>query len=301
MHRRLPPLNSLRAFEVVSRHNSLRAAAKELHVTAAAVGQQVRALEDHLGHKLLRRHSDGYVLTPEAQAVAPDLRDAFERLAAVAARLSASARRTVTVTTTPSLASAWLIPRLQDFERRHADIDFLIHTSQQPVDLETSGVDVALRYGSGTYAGAESTPLFSGELFPVCSPQFISDHGSIKAPEDLRGKPLLHVEWQPPKGVWPDWSSWLKAAGVAGVDARKGLRFSDQALSIQAALAGRGVALASIALARDHLEARRLIRPFKVSVATEFGYFVVIARRRTSEPDIAAFKRWLLEQARRDR
>jgi LysR family glycine cleavage system transcriptional activator len=300
MRRRLPPLNSLRAFEVVSRHKSLREAAKELHVTAAAVGQQVKALEDHLGRKLLRRHSDGYVLTAEAQVAAPELRDAFERLAAVAERLSASARRTLTVSATPSLASAWLIPRLHDFERRHPEIDFLIHTSEQLVDLEASAVDVALRYGSGTYPGTDAIPLFSGELFPVCSPQFLATHGALQEPQDLRGKPLLHAEWQPPKaGVWPGWPSWLKAAGVAGLDARKGLRFSDQAMSIQAALAGRGVALASVALVRDHLEAQRLVRPFKLSVATEFGYFIVMSKRRASEPDITSFKRWVLGQARR--
>ena len=297
MQRRLPPLNSLRALEVVSRHSSFRGAAKELHVTAAAVGQQIKLLEDQIGRKLLRRNSAGYVLTAEALAAIPDLRAAFDRLSAAATTLSQGSRRVLTVSVVPSLAAMWLVPRLHEFEHQYPDIDLLLHSSEEVVDLGTGSVDLALRYGSGVYAGTESTRLFDGELFPVCSPRLASGPPKLKTAADLRGKPLLHVDWRPGHGVWPDWSAWLKAAGIDSVDPRKGLRFSDHGMAVQAAVAGRGVVLASTALARDHLAARRLVRPFKVSIATQFAYYVVWKKERAQDPDVAAVRQWVMEEA----
>ena len=297
MLRRLPPLNSLRALEVVSRHTSFRDAAKELHVTAAAVGQQIKSLEDQVGRKLLRRHSAGYVLTSEALAAVSDLRAAFDRLSSAVNTLSQGSRRVLTITVVPSLAAMWLVPRLHEFERQYPDIDLLLHSSEGVVDLDKGGADLAIRYGSGVYAGAESTRLFDGELFPVCSPRLAAGPPRMKIPPDLRGKPLVHVDWHPAHGVWPGWSAWLKAAGVDSVDPRKGLRFSDDGMAIQAAVAGRGVVLASAALARDHLAARRLVRPFKVSIATNFAYYVVCPKERAQDADIAAFRQWVLAKA----
>jgi len=89
----------------------------------------------------------------------------------------------------------------------------------------------------------------------------------------------------------------LEAAGVEGIDHHKGLRFSDQALAIQAAVAGQGLVLGTTALATDHLKARRLVRPFKISIATDFAYFIVTSKSRATDPDIAAFKQWVLSEA----
>ena len=299
MLRRLPPLNSLRALEVVSRHTSFKSAAKELHVTPAAVGQQIRALEDQLGNKLLRRHSAGYVLTKEALAAAPDLRAAFDRLSTAVNTLSQGARRMLTVSVAPSLAAMWLVPRLHAFEHQHPDIDLVLHSSENVVDLKTGSADLALRFGSGVYAGAESTQIFDGELFPVCSARLAAGPPRMKTPEDLHGKPLLHIDWRPPYGVWPGWSAWLKAAGVDTVDARKGLRFSDDGMALQAAVAGRGVVLTSTALARDLLAARRLGRPFKLSIPTGFAYYVVCPKDQVRRAEVAAFRQWVLAEAGR--
>lgn len=298
MHR-LPPLSALRAFEAVSRHSTFRAAGRELHVTAAAVWQQVKSLEVHVGRRLLRRHHGGYVLTNDALAAVSDLRAGFERLSAAVQKLSQGQRSSLTVSAVPSLAELLLLPRLQEFEQRFADIDLLLHTSQQMVDLQSSGVDVALRFGSGVYAAAESVRLFSCEVFPVCSPQLIRSKGAIKTPSDLCNRPLLHLDWAPFQRPWPDWPAWLRAAGVADADPRKGLRFSDHALALQAALAGQGVVLATDVQTRDHLRHGRLIRLFKVSLETEFGYYFVTLKSRSSEPNIAAFRRWILSEVRR--
>jgi len=297
MSRRLPPLNSLRAFEVVSRHESFRAAAEELHVTAAAVSQQVKILEDHLGRQLLRRHSGGYSLTPDALAGLKQLRDGFDQLSAAVATMTTGALRVLTVSAVPSLAAEWLVPRLQRLRELYPELDVLLHASRELVDLEHSRVDVGIRYGSGHYPGTCCERLFDEDLFPVYNPRLLKGRAPIKKPEDLRSYPLIHIDWTPDRGRWPGWSDWLKAAGVTGVNVGKGLRFSDGALSLQAAVNGQGVALASHPLALDHLAAGRLVRPFQLSLTTEFAWYVACAKSRADEPDLLAFRRWLLAEA----
>jgi LysR family glycine cleavage system transcriptional activator len=299
MRRRLPPLNSLRAFEVVSRHGSFRAAAEELHVTAAAVSQQVKSLEDHLGRKLLRRHTGGYSLTADALAGLQDLRDAFEQLSSAVTKMDSAGQRVLTVSAVPELAAEWLVPRLQRFREQYPNIDVLLHASQELVDLNHSKVDLGIRYGAGSYPGLTSERLFLDEIFPVYSPRMLKGRAALKRPSDLRGKPLIHNDWTPDRGQWPGWTEWVRAAGVTGVDVVKGLRFSDGALAIQAAVGGQGVALGNKALVLDHLAAGRLVRPFQLSLRTDFAYYVVCAKTRAEEPNLVAFRRWLISEAQR--
>jgi LysR family transcriptional regulator, glycine cleavage system transcriptional activator len=297
MRRRLPPLNSLRAFEVVSRHESFRAAAKELHVTTAAVSQQVKTLEDHLGRKLLRRRSGGYNLTPEALGGLKYLRDGFEQLSSAVEAMSSGEQRVLTVSAVPSLAAEWLVPRLHRFREQYPALDILVHASEELVDLERSRVDLGIRYGSGNYPGLTSARLFYDEIFPVYGPRMLKGRRSLKRPGDLGGLPLIHTDWTPERGQWPGWTEWLRAAGVTGVDVTKGLRFSDGALAIQAAVTGQGVALGSKALTLEHLAAGRLVRPFELSLVTDFAYYVVCEKARADEPDLLAFRRWLIAEA----
>ena len=297
MHRRLPPLNSLRAFEVVSRHASFRAAAEELHVTAAAVSQQVRTLEDHLGRKLLRRHSGGYSLTADALAGLRHLRDGFEQLSSAVATMSSGGQRVLTVSAAPSLAAEWLVPRLHRLRDQYPDLDVLLHASVELVDLEHSRVDLGIRYGSGSYPGMICERLFDDEIFPVYSPRLLQGRTPIRKPGDLRGQPLIHTDWTPDSGHWPGWTDWVRAAGVTGVNVAKGLRFSDGGLALQAAVSGQGVALGSKALVLEHLAAKRLVRPFELSLVPDFGYYVVCSKARADEPDLVAFRRWLLAEA----
>jgi LysR family glycine cleavage system transcriptional activator len=300
MHRRLPPLNSLRAFEAVSRHESFRAAAEELHVTAAAVSQQVKTLEDRLGRKLLRRHSGGYTLTADALAGLKHLRDGFDQLSSAVATMSSGGQRVLTVSAVPSLAAEWLVPRLHRLRDQYPELDVLLHASRELVDLQHSRVDLGIRYGSGSYPGLISERLFVDEIFPVYSPQLLKGRARLRKPGDLRGQPLIHTDWAPDSGHWPGWTDWMRAAGVTGVNVTKGLRFSDGALALQAAVSGQGIALASKALALEHLAAGRLVRPFKLSLVTNFAYYVVCAKTRADEPDLVAFRRWLLAEAQRE-
>jgi LysR family glycine cleavage system transcriptional activator len=297
MRRRMPPLNSLRAFEVVARHKSFRDAAEELHVTAAAVSQQVKVLEDHLGRKLLRRRSGGYSLTAEALAGLGSLRDGFERLAAAVETMGSGGQQILTVSAVPSLAAEWLVPRLHRFREQCPGLDVLLHASEDLVDFDRSRVDLGIRYGSGSYPGIASERLFFDEIFPVYSPSMLKGRARLKKPADLRGHPLIHTDWTPERGHWPGWADWARAAGIEGLDVSKGPRFSDGALVVQAAVHGEGVALGSKSHVLEHLAAGRLVRPFVLSLVTDFAYYVVCAKARVDEPNIAAFRRWLIAEA----
>ena len=266
-------------------------------MTAAAVIQQVNALEGFVGRKLLRRHSRGYSLTPDGAAGLEALHKGFDELSAAVDAMTCGSHRVVTVSAVPSLCAEWLVPRLHRFREQHPGTDVLLHPSVELVDLEHSRVDLGVRWGSGSHPGLVSERLFDSEIFPVYSPRMLDGRRPLKSPAELRLYPLIHTEWTPRTGRWPGWSDWLRAAGVTGVNINKGLRFSDGALALQAAVSGQGVALGSKALALDHLAAGRLIRPFELALMTDFGYYVVCSKKRAEEPDIMAFRRWILSEA----
>jgi LysR family transcriptional regulator, glycine cleavage system transcriptional activator len=300
MRRRMPPLNSLRAFEVVARHRSLRDAAEELHVTAAAVSQQIKLLEEHLGRKLLRRRSGGYSLTSEAVAGLGALRDGFERLSEAVETMASGGQQILTVSAVPSLAAEWLVPRLHRFREQYPGLDVLLHASEELVDFDRSRVDLGIRYGTGSYPGVASERLFFDEIFPVYSPIMLKGRARLKKPDDLRRFALIHTVWTPDRGHWPGWADWGRAAGIEGLDMKKGPRFSDGALVVQAAVRGEGVALGSKSHVLEHLSAGRLVRPFSLSLVTDFAYYVVCSKARAEEPNISAFRRWVMVEARQE-
>ncbi|KAA2234637.1 transcriptional regulator GcvA [Salinarimonas soli] len=299
--RRLPPLNAVRAFEAAARHLSFQKAADELAVTPSAVAQQVKGLEEHLGQAMFRRlPSKGVVLTDAGQLYAAALRPLFDELAiatAEAARPASSS--TLTVSTVPSFASRWLIPRLAGFRRRRPDLEVRVLASMGLTDFAREGVDVAVRLGRGGYPGMRTDLLMAESFFPVCSPSLLSDAGApLRSPVDLRFCTLLHEERDPGIPEYVDWRRWLTEVGADNVvDATRGPRFSHMFLALQAAISGQGVALATSALIGDDLVAGRLIRPFRQEVEGIYRYWVVSPESGSSTRNVAGFREWLLEEA----
>jgi len=295
MARRLPSLNALRAFEAAARNLSFTRAAHELNVTQAAVSHQVKALEARLGVALFRRLNRALMLTEDGQAYLPPVRDAFDAIAEATRRLEA--RRTggvVTVSTMDSFAAAWLVPRLGRFRAAHPDVDVRITISDRLVDFARDDVDLGIRYGRGHYPGLRVVRLLTEDIFPVCSPALLRGDNPLRSPADLQHHTLLHDDMR------EDWRMWLMAAGVAGVDPTRGPAFSHSHLVFQAAADGQGVALGRGALVAQDLAAGRLVKPFDISLAADFAYYVVTSETAAAQPKIAAFRDWLLEEARRD-
>jgi len=298
MSRRLPPLNALRAFEAAARHLSFTKAAEELHVTPAAVSHQIKALEDHVGTPLFRRRNRGLLLTDAGQLCLPGLTSGFDALADAMGKIDVRGEAgPLLVTTTPSLAGQWLVPRLERFHKARPEIDVRLHAGIDMVDLAAGDMDMAIRFGCGDYPGLQATRLFGANVVPVCAPTLLDGPVPLRVPGDLRHHTLLHDVWYSENDTWADWRMWLAAARVDGVNAQAGPRYSDTNLVIAAAIAGQGVALVVDVLVARDVEAGRLVKPFDVSLAVDFAYFIVSTPQAAKRPKVKAFRDWLLSEA----
>ncbi len=295
---RLPPLNALRAFEAVARRLSFARAAEELHVTKAAVAQQVRALEKEIGAPLVERSGRGLALTEAGAAGAAGLTEGFAVLARAARVMrEAKGRRILVINSSPSFAATWLVGRIGRFKARHPEIDVLLDANPTDDTLDSSTTDALIRWGAGDFPGLATTLLFKEDVFPVCSPDLVASDNPLRSPDDLKRHTLLHLEASPAYPSWPAWSDWLKAAGASDVGARHGIWFNNMAMAMRAAAQGQGVALSSFAIAADEIAAGRLVAPFSMSVRTPFGYYFLCRPEEAGTPRIKALREFLVEEA----
>ncbi|MEM9668989.1 MAG: transcriptional regulator GcvA [Pseudomonadota bacterium] len=296
---RLPPLNALRAFEAAARRLSFTKAAEELNVTPGAISQQIRQLEDYAGAPLFKRTGRSVLLTDSAQATLPLVREAFDQIAEAGRVMQAPARRgRVMVSSAPSFAAKWLAPRLENFHRSHEGIEAWVSADMGLTDFNTADADIAIRYGRGQYDGLKSELLLDETVLPVCSPALLEGEHGIRKPGDLAHHTLLHDESAENDPSCPDWPSWLAARNVLGVQSRRGPRFNQAVLVIEAAISGQGVALAKRAVAAADLAAGRLVAPFADgSTSIDFGYWLVWPKGRHLTTDVRAFIKWVKAEA----
>lgn len=297
----LPSLNALRAFEAAGRHLSFSRAAEELHVTPAAIGHQVKSLEDYLGTPLFVRLNRAVELTEAGRALLPGLSDGFERLRSTVETFQRrAADRPLTVSIVPAFGGKWLLRRLDRFRELHPGIEIRIDATERVVDFTREQVDVAIRYGDGCYPGLRVDCLLAEEVYPVCSPRLLEGPHPLREPADLAHHTLLRAAWNPRYPTWPDWEMWLKAAGLQDLPVTYGLEVSgdSETLILEEAAAGRGVVLASNVLAGDDLAAGRLVRLFDVQFPVNFYYWLVCPEAAADAPKTRAFREWLLEEVR---
>lgn len=298
MTRLFPPLNALRAFESAARHLSFTKAAEELNVTPGAISHQVKTLEELLDVPLFRRLTRALRLTEAGQAALPALSQGFDKLAEGIEQMRAHCESGVlTISVSPSFGAMWLMPRLEHFRIQHPDIEIRIDGTDRLVNLARDAADVALRYGPGGYSGVRVDRLFGHLNTPVCSPALLSGEHPLRRPEDLRHHTLLHIDWN---NAEASWRMWLLAAGLHDINPTRGPHFSMEAMAVQAALDGQGVALVGDILVTDDLAAGRLVRPFDLTLSTPltFSYYLLSMKDSTEQPKIKAFRDWLLEEAR---
>jgi LysR family glycine cleavage system transcriptional activator len=298
-HRRLPPLNAVRAFEAAARCGGFQVAGAELNVSANAVGRLVKVLEDWLGVPLFRRLARGVVVTEAGRNYLAHVEAVLDQLAEATADLQrAEHSKVLTISAMPSFVARWLVPRLGRLTEQHRDLDVRLLASVPLIDFAREEVDVAIRLGPGVYEGLRSDLLMREDFYPVCSPALLARGPALRKPADLARHVLLHDEWEPRIPDQLDWARWLAAVKVRGVDAQRGVRFSFSHMTLQAAAAGQGVALASSALLGDDLEAGRLVRPFnELSVQGPYGFHIVCPRHTAEREKVAAFRAWALAEA----
>ncbi|AVT14401.1 LysR substrate-binding domain-containing protein [Paracidovorax avenae] len=288
---RLPPLASVRFFEAAARHLSVRAAAAELHVTPGAVSQQVRRLEDFLGCALFERLPRGLALTPAGRDYLAACAEALALVGHATARLQAlGQRRVVRLSCTAGFAVQWLVPRLEDFSRVAPDVDVHVSTTDRVVDLASEDIHFAVRHGLGVAPGLQAEVLVADDLVPVCSPRLIAPR-RVPRITDITGARLLH------DGHRGDWRLWCEANGAMGVDCSQGVVFTHSNGTIEAALAGRGFALARQGFVAQEIAARTLVAVRSAALATPLAYRLVHRPEVLVDPALRSFRDWITAQA----
>jgi LysR family glycine cleavage system transcriptional activator len=292
---RLPPLDLLASFEVAARHLSFTKAAAERFVTQSAMSRQMRALEDDLGMALFRRRHRALALTDAGARLFVVCSTVLAQLRGTVRELRAPALREVlSLTTTPGLASFWLIPRLPDFTRSHPGVDVRLDASFEKRNLSAEGFDIAIRYGRAS--SLEGQALFGEVSLPVCSPGLLRQL-ALKVPRDLERHTLLQLSANVTGGMPIEWEPWLQSVGLPTLQPAARLTFSGYNEVIAAALAGQGVALGRRPLVDDLLRKRQLVAPFKGALDLQRAYAVVVEPAARARPAVRALEAWLLAQA----
>ena len=300
MHKDLPSLDLLRGFEAAARHLSFTKAGRELFLTQSAISRQIKALEEQLGVQLFSRRHRELLLTEAGQGLYKAVGEALAVLRSAAAKLSGRASGMLTVTTTISFASLWLVPRLTEFRRLHPGIDVRIAATNEMTDLEREGIDLAIRYCSPEAAGAGAVALFGEKAFPVCAPGLLSG-GRLASPQDLSRHVLLHYDDPERRSPWLAWDVWFDLVRVHGLKPAGALRFSHYDQMIQAALDGHGIALGRSPLVDRWVKEGRLVLPFGRRFISSPGqtraYFILVSPSAQGRPEVARFSGWVQQEA----
>lgn len=301
--RELPALDLLRGFEAAARNLSFTRAGLELHLTQSAVSRQVKALEEQLGVALFHRRHRELLLTEAGQTLYKAVSDALRIVRETTARIaSAQAPAALTVATTVSFASLWLVPRLSNFQRAHPDVEVRLVANNALQDLERSAIDVAIRFCPRKTAGPGASRLFGERVFPVCSPKLAKK--PLAGPESLANFVLLHYDDPEGRYPWTSWAAWFEVMGSPPMRAKGALRFDHYDQLIQATIEGQGVALGRTPLVEGWMKQGKLVAPFGARLRSALddtrAYYVVVPPRAQERADVRSFVAWLRREAVRD-
>jgi LysR family glycine cleavage system transcriptional activator len=293
MSNRTPSLLALRAFDAAARHLSFTDAARELHVSQAAISRHVRGLEEDLGRPLFRRLHRQVELTAPGKRLAVELAAGFSQIKRSVDAVRATSVRRLRISVEPAFAARWLVPRFGRFSAAHPDIEVDLESSEE---LRTVGrdTDIAIRFlNSATRKpGGSARKLFTVSGFPVIAAHKSTSGSRRRSDQDILGFRLLHDD----DGTI--WRRWFAASGIGGFDKAKHLYFNDYSLTLTATLRGQGVALSAPIYVRSQLRSGRLKRIGRTPVV--FGdYWLLQAADRTSAKARAAFLEWFLLEIQR--
>ena len=290
----LPPLGAVRVFESAARHENFTQAANELGMTQAAVSYQIRLLEERLGISLFARVKGRVTLTEAGRRIAPLVSSAFDTLDDAFGGLLADDSGLLSLSAAQTLATAWLAPRLGSFQVKHPDLAVRLSTDNKLVDFSTGEFHAAVRVGRGNWPGLKCHFLYRLHFTPICTPEFAARH-KLERPEQL-----LEVQRLSPGDDW--WTDWLAQVGVATEEsADPGLVLDNQIMEANAAFAGAGIAMMTPMFWRAELASGRLVQPFPEIHVSDRSHWLVYPEGRRSQPKIAAFRDWILAEARAER
>jgi len=283
------PLHALQGFVAAARLGNLSRAAESLHLTVSALSHQMRGLEERLGQQLLLRSSRGVSLTADGQRLLDRIAPHLDAIGQAMQPFAARHDNRLTISVTPSMASAWLVPRLGSFLAAHPQIEFSLQSSPLVVDFSRElQIDAALRIGLGQWPDVTAEPLFDEWIVPMASPALVARMGE-PAPSDLSDWPLLGD----PDGQWNRW--FAQHGGQP--PARYAASFDDSEAHHRAALDGVGVALGRITRARLLLDSGQLVALTRERLKTDYAHYLVYPPRSATHRGLLAFRDWLHQQA----
>jgi len=304
--RPLPPLDLLVGFEAAARHLSFTRAAAELFLTQSAVSRQIQGLEEFLGVPLFERRHKALALTDAGQAYFRTVGPVLEQLRDSTRRLRETrSGRLLTVTTTISFASMWLVPRLSRFRKDHPHLDVRVAASTDVIDIEREGIDVAIRDCRPDAAPAGAVMLMGDHVAPVCSALYVKESRAAKRPlskpEDLRHHVLLHMH--DPHGRFPfiSWPTWFESAGLADLVPGGSLVFGQYDQVIHAAMHGQGVALGRMSLLQQDLRDKNLVALFGKTKRIARAFHAIYSKGAASRPEVREFVQWLQLEIEREK
>ena len=285
------PLNALRVFEAVATRLNFGEAAEALHVTPAAVSQQVKTLEEYLQTPLFRRDGRKVQLTAEGARLLPGIRQGLDQLEATLQRLRQDRQSgSINVSTFASFLQRWLMPRLVGFRVQHPDIELRLHTSTEQVDFARSDFHAAVRFGLGHYGDLRTEKIMDDWMVAVAAPSVLEKYGPLPKTTDLARYPLLH-------GEELDWAHWA-TGDTRSMTTLRGAYIDEPVSMLTACMAGMGYALLRWTIASSELEAGRLVCASEHVVPHEFSYYFVCPEDYATFPKVAALREWLLQQGR---
>jgi len=288
--RRLPPLNSIRAFEAAAERESFAAAADELGVTQGAVSQQIKILEDYLGQKLFIRAGRGVVLSDVGRRFHSVVRVALNALELETARyVTPKSASTIKFTVLPAIASLWLVPRLETFQKLRPNVQLQISADPEIVDFARSDFHIGIRYGSGHVEQCRSVNLGYDRLYPVCSPAYLAENPVAEASDLSRCRLLHDTFWH------EDWDRWKKAYAPLVDSHVTGQYFTHYSLAVDVARAGGGILMAHERLLRNFLENGELVPVINQSIPSSMEYYVVYPMRVAHLGPVKDFAAWMTE------
>jgi LysR family glycine cleavage system transcriptional activator len=292
LRRTLPPVNSLVIFEAAARHLNFTRAAGELGLTQAAVSRQIQGLEASLGAPLFQRQARGLAMTKEGARLHQAVTMGLEYISTVCVDIRRRrGPNELTVSSSVTFASYWLVGRLTNFRAAHPDVDLRLVASAPVSDMAAAGIDVAIRYGSGQWLGVVSERLFGNAIWPVCAPSYVLGREPLTRAEDLLDETLLHL------GAfdrnWVTWDAWFKGLGVVARPTKRGLTFDNYLILLQTALRGEGIALCGQRLAEDFIARGDLVRPISTALPSENAFYLVYPVDQPLSEGARLFRGWI--------
>lgn len=290
----MPPLRAVRAFEVVARHESIKLAAQELNLTAGAVGQQIKLLEQWLEVELFHRHAKMITITKQGREYYSRIAPALAQIASASQELRQGNKSTVSVSLVPSLAARWLVERLEYFIADHPDIDIVLEASTRLADFQRESIDMAIRYFDGNDDSLEKVLLCGGQGLALCTPAY-RDRLHLKEPDDIRKATLLQAV------LHADWDDWLGRHTTFSTAVReqiREIRCNQITLAIDTARQSMGVVLASPLLVQKELGDGTLVEPFENRIELSKRFYLVHRQGANLTRPARLFRDWLIEQFR---